>query len=154
MQLTHLLLALAVVAGTAQAADEPGSSPATPPASERMANARKALAAHDYGKAVAELTTVVRSDPRNAEAHNLLGYSYRKSPAPDLKKAFEHYGTALQIDPRHKGAHEYIGEAYLLEKRPAEAERHLAELEKICGGPACEEYRDLAKSIQDYKARN
>lgn len=154
MQLTHLLLAVAVVAGTAQAADEPGSSPATPSSSERMANARKALAAHDYGKAVAELTTVVRSDPRNAEAHNLLGYSYRKSPAPDLKKAFEHYGTALRIDPRHKGAHEYIGEAYLADRKPAEAEKHLAELERICGNRSCDEYADLAKSIAAYKARN
>jgi len=95
----------------------------------------------------------VREAPQNADVHNLLGYTYRKRPAPDLVKAFEHYQMALRIDPRHKGAHEYIGEAYLLDKRLPEAERHLAELEKICGGTACEEYRDLAQSITDFKAR-
>ncbi len=155
MRCRPLLLALAAFALTpaAQAADEPGSSPATPSAGERMGNARKALAAHDYGKAVAELRTVVRADPRNAEAHNLLGYSYRKSPSPDLAKAFEHYTTALRIDPRHKGAHEYIGEAYLADRKPAQAEKHLAELEKICGNRSCEEYAELAKSIAAYKAR-
>ena len=154
MQAKHLLLALAAFTVTAHAADTPASSPAEPSVSERMGNARKALAAHDYRKAVAELRTVVRTDPRDAEAHNLLGYSYRKSPSPDLPKAFEHYNTALRLDPRHKGAHEYIGEAYLVDRKPAEAEKHLAELEKICGNRSCEEYADLAKSIADDKAKN
>jgi Tfp pilus assembly protein PilF len=153
--LLHLLLALAAsLAACAWAVDMPGSSPAEPSTRERMSIARKALEVHDYTKAVAELRTVVRTDPRNAEAHNLLGYSYRKSPAPDLGKAFEHYNIALKIDPRHKGAHEYIGEAYLMDGKPAEAEKHLAELEKICGDRTCEEYGDLAKSIAEYKAKN
>jgi Flp pilus assembly protein TadD len=154
MQAKSLLLALAVFAMNAYAVDMPGSSPAEPTARERMNNARKALEVHDYNKAVSELRTVVRTDPRNAEAHNLLGYSYRKSPSPDLAKAFEHYNTALKIDPRHKGAHEYIGEAYLVDRKPGEAEKHLAELEKICGNRSCDEYADLAKSIADYKAKN
>ena len=154
MQAKSLLLALAAIALNAYAVDEPGSSPATPSARQRMDSARKALQAHDYDKAVAELRTVVRADPRNAEAHSLLGYSYRKSPSPDLGKAFEHYNAALRIDPRHKGAHEYIGEAYLNERKPDQAEKHLAELEKICGNRACDEYAELAKSIADYKAKN
>jgi len=29
----------------------------------------------------------------------------------------------------------------------------LAELEKICGGKACEEYQDLAKAIAEHKAK-
>ena len=154
MKAKTLLLALAALALNADAADEPGSSPATPPARERMTNARKALEVHDYNKAVSELRTVVRADPRNAEAHSLLGYSYRKAPTPDLSKAFEHYNTALRIDPRHKGAHEYIGEAYLTDRKPDQAEKHLAELEKICGNRSCEEYADLSKAIADYKAKN
>ena len=28
-----------------------------------------------------------------------------------------------------------------MDDKPAEAEKHLAELEKICGGKACEEYQ-------------
>lgn len=154
MQAKHLLLALAAFCVTAHAVDTPGASPAEPSVSERMGNARKALAMHDYDRAVSELRTAVRSDPRNADAHNLLGYSYRKARSPDLPRAFEHYNTALKIDPRHKGAHEYIGEAYLMDRKPAEAEKHLAELEKICGSRSCEEYAGLAKSIADYKAKN
>ena len=65
-----------------------------------------------------------------------------------------HLLETLKLDPRHKGAHEYIGEAYLMDKKPAEAEKHLAELEKICGNKSCEEYADLAKAIADYKSRN
>lgn len=154
MQAKSLLLALAAFALNAYAADMPGSSPAEPPARERMNNARKALEVHDYKKAVSELQVVVRNDPRNAEAQSLLGYSYRKLPTPDLARAFEHYNIALKIDPRHKGAHEYIGEAYLSDRKPDEAEKHLAELERICGNRSCEEYADLSRAIADYRAKN
>lgn len=140
----------------AQAADTPGSNPsvAAPTVAERLAKARAAIDSKDWGTAMRELNVAVREDPRNADVHNLLGYSYRKRANPDMGKAFEHYNTALKFDPRHKGAHEYIGEAYLLQRKPEQAEQHLAELEKICGGKSCEEYQDLAKSIADYKAKN
>lgn len=131
-------------------ADDPGG----PSLNERLNNARKAIAASNWRTAMFELTQAQREDPRNADVQNLLGYAYRKGSPPDLRKAFEHYAMALKLDPRHKGAHEYIGEAYLMDKKPAEAQKHLAELEKICGNKTCEEYADLAKSIADYKARN
>ncbi len=149
-----LLLAAFVAAGfPAQAADTPGTDPNIPrvTVAQRVANARKAITAKDFNGALSELQVAVREDPRNADVHNLLGYSYRKRSSPDIAKALDHYGTALRIDPKHKGAHEYIGEAYLMQKRPEQAEVHLRELEKICGGTACEEYQDLAKSIADYK---
>jgi Flp pilus assembly protein TadD len=153
-----LLLAATLLAAipAAQAADTPGSNPSMPApgVGDRLANARKAIAAKDWSTAQRELNLAARDDPRNADVHNLLGYSWRKRSNPDVTKAFEHYYTALKLDPRHKGAHEYIGEAYLMEKRPAEAEKHLAELEKICGNRTCEEYQDLAKSIADYKSKN
>jgi Tfp pilus assembly protein PilF len=104
-----ILIAAAVAAAfAAQAADTPGSNPsvAAPTVAERLANARKALAAKDFSAAMRELNVAVREDPRNADVHNLLGYSYRKRSSPDITKAFEHYYTALRIDPRHKGAHE------------------------------------------------
>ena len=78
-----------------------------------------------------------RAEPRNADVHNLLGYTWRKRATPDITKAFEHYYTALRLDPRQKGAHEYIGQAYLMEKRPEEANKHLAQLESICGNKTC-----------------
>jgi Flp pilus assembly protein TadD len=153
----HFLAALAAASVMAYAADTPGSNPnapAAPSVKERLASARKAIDAKDWNRAMSELNVAVREEPRNADVHNLLGYSYRKRATPDLPRAFEHYGTALKIDPRHKGAHEYIGEAYLMDRKPAEAEKHLVELEKICGNKTCEEYADLAKSIAEYKAKN
>jgi Tfp pilus assembly protein PilF len=147
-------LAALVLAAGARAADTPSTAPAAPAADDRMAVARKAIDARDWSRAVAELTAVVRAEPNHADAHNLLGYSFRKRANPDVTKAFEHYYIALRINPQHKGAHEYIGQAYLMEKRPLQAEQHLGELLKICGGPTCPEYQELAKAIADFKARH
>jgi Tfp pilus assembly protein PilF len=143
---------LAVSGGVAFAADTP-SAPA-PAAPDRMASARSAIQAKDWQKAIAQLSVLVKAEPKNADAHNLLAYSYRKLAQPNLPKAFEHYKIALQLDPKHKGAHEYIGEAYLMDKKPEEAEKHLATLEKLCGNTSCEEYADLAKSLASYRANN
>ena len=147
---------LAAAAIASHAADTPGSNPSVrgPSVNERLSTARQAINAQDWSRAMSELSAAAREEPRNADVHNLLGYSYRKRATPDITKAFEHYYTALRLDPRHKGAHEYIGQAYLMEKRPAEAEKHLAELEKICGNKTCEEYADLAKALADYKSKN
>ncbi|KQT11173.1 tetratricopeptide repeat protein [Ramlibacter sp. Leaf400] len=158
MKLVPVLAALAIAAAAlaAQAADTPGSNPsaAAPTAAERLAKARKSIDAKDWNTALRELNAAAREEPRNADVQNLLGYSYRKRASPDVLKAIGHYQAALRLDPQHKGAHEYIGEAYLMERKPAEAEKHLAELEKICGNKDCEEYRDLAKAIAEFKARN
>jgi Flp pilus assembly protein TadD len=152
----YLLAAMVAISAQAYAVDTPGSNPNTPTVSvsQRLATARKAIDAKEWSRAMSELNAAVREEPRNADVHNLLGYSYRKRASPDLPKAFEHYNTALRLDPRHKGAHEYIGEAYLMDRKPAEAEKHLAELEKICGNTTCEEYADLAKAIAEYKSKN
>lgn len=136
--------------GQVHAADTPSS--AAPTVSERLQNSRDHIAAKRWGPARAELVIAARDEPANADVHNLLGYVYRKQSSPDLPKAFEHYKRALQLDSKHKGAHEYIGEAYLMDKKPQEAERHLAELEKICGNRQCEEYKDLAAALAKFKA--
>lgn len=156
MKAKHLLAALAATAVLAHAADTPGSNPSVraPSVGEQLDTARSAIGAKDWSKAIRILNAAAREEPRNADVHNLLGYSYRKQASPDLPKAIGHYQTALRLDPRHKGAHEYIGEAYLMDKKPAEAEKHLAELEKICGNKTCEEYADLAKAVAEYKAKN
>ncbi len=156
MRIKYLCIAVFCAAAAAHAADTPGTNPAVKatPVGERLAAARKAIDIKDWTSAMNELNAAVRDEPRNADVHNLLGYSWRKRATPDLAKAFEHYNTALKIDPKHKGAHEYIGEAYLMDKKPAEAEKHLAQLEALCGNKTCEEYADLSKAISDYKAKN
>jgi Tfp pilus assembly protein PilF len=148
-----LLAAALPGAWAADTSTEP--TPAAAPARvDRMASGRAAIKASDWKKAIIELNAAVKEQPGNADAHNLLAFSFRKQATPDLPKAFEHYNTALKLNPNHKGAHEYIGEAYLMDKQPARAEEHLARLKTICGGTACEEYDDLAKSLAAYKAKN
>jgi Tfp pilus assembly protein PilF len=153
IRLARLLL-VALFAGASVHAADTGPVPAKSSATDRLKTARAAIQGKEWKKALAELNLAAREDPRNADVQNLLGYSYRKQGTPDLPKAFEHYQAALRLDPRHKGAHEYIGEAYLMDKKPAEAEKHLAALAQICGNTTCEEYEDLAKAIAEYKARH
>jgi Flp pilus assembly protein TadD len=153
-------LALAAAASLPLAVFAADTTPATSPATkglsvnERLDSARKAIEAKDWNKALNDLNQAAREEPRNADVQNLLGYSYRKRATPDLARSFEHYNNALKLDPNHKGAHEYIGEAYLMDKKPAEAEKHLARLEAICGNKTCDEYQDLAKSIASYKSKS
>ncbi len=146
-----LLAVSALAFEHAQAADT-GPATTQPTASDRMSTARDAIKANQWSQAIAELRLAVRDEPKNADAHNLLGYSYRKQAKPDLPKSFEHYNIALKLDPMHKGTHHYIGVAYLMDKKPAEADKHLALLEKACGNRTCPEYQDLAKTIAQYKS--
>ena len=151
--LVVFFLMLAAGVAAVRADDSINVSGASPSwQSSALDEARLAIKARDWKKAVASLNQALKDEPRNADVHNLLGYSYRKQAAPDLAKAFEHYNIALKLDPKHKGAHEYIGEAYLMDRKPLEAEKHLAQLEAICGNRTCGEYADLAQAIASYKA--
>lgn len=140
------------------AADTPTDAPLVKPASKPAAvnalqTGRDAVKAKDWEKAIVQFKLATVQEPKNADAYNMLAYSYRKQAKPDLPKAFENYNLALKLDPKHKGAHEYIGEAYLMDNKPAEAERHLELLATICGNKTCEEYEDLAKAISAYKKK-
>ena len=155
----NVVLLACVLLGSSHvwAADTPVNSADTGPAltaSDRLRNARSWIDVKDWNKALLELKEAVREEPRNADVHNLLGYSYRKQATPNLNKAFDHYNTALKLNPRHLGAHEYIGEAYLMAKKPSQAEKHLVQLQVLCGNQTCEEYVDLAKALALYKAAN
>src|SRR5262245_39042988 len=107
-----------------------------------------AIKVKDWDKAVYHLAIVVRVEPTNADAQNLLGYAYRNQKKFEL--AFKHYNEALRLDPKHRGAHEYLGEAYVLTGNKAKALEHLAALERICG-KSCEEYQDLARAVAQAK---
>ena len=111
---------------------------------------RDAVKAKNWVMAITQFKLAVTQEPNNADAYNMLAYSYRKQAKPDLPKAFENYNLALKLDPKHKGAHEYIGEAFLMDNKPAEAEKHLALLATVCGNKTCEEYEDLEKAISAY----
>jgi Tfp pilus assembly protein PilF len=114
--------------------------------------ARKAIEAKDFKSAVGHLTKAVQEEPKNADAHSMLGYSYRKVGTFD--KSMEHYQTALKIDSGHRSAHEYLGELYLDMNQPDNAEKQLAALKKACPFfGKCEEFEDLKKAIDAYKAK-
>lgn len=114
-----------------------------------LAAAQRLIDARNWTGAITELERARRKDNRNAEVHNLLGYSLRH--AGRLPEAFSEYETALRLDPSHRGAHEYVGEAWLQSKRPDKAREHLDALNRLCGTD-CEQYRDLAKAIAAYEA--
>ena len=86
-------------------------------------------------------------NPKNADAHNLLGYSYRMVSKFD--DSFTAYDKALALDPKHKGALEYSGMGYLKTNQKAKAEAQLAKLKVICA--SCIETANLAKAVADYK---
>ena len=110
---------------------------------------KKAIEAQDWKKATAALKKAVAAEPKNADAHNFLGYALRKDG--DVDRALDAYDQALKLNPRHKAAHEYMGEAYLMVGDVTKAEKHLEELRKLCSPIPCEEYKDLNKAIAAYK---
>jgi Flp pilus assembly protein TadD len=142
-----LLLSLALVP-TLALADLPAPKAAESPNVEA---GRKAIDTKDYKAAVGYLTKAVQEEPNNADAQNMLGYSYRKVGTFD--KAMEHYQRALKLDANHRSAHEYLGELYLDMNQPDNAEKQLAALKKACPFfGKCAEYDDLKEAIDKYKA--
>jgi len=113
--------------------------------------AKKAVEAQDWKQATQLLSKAALTDPNNADIQNWLGYAQRKQG--NLNAAFTAYNQALKLNPNHKGAHEYIGEAYLMAGDVAKAEKHLAELQRLCSPIPCEELKDLQRAIQEYKKK-
>ena len=96
-----------------------------------------------------ELRSVLKYQPDNADAWNLMGYSARKTG--DFKTAEAAYTKALEIDPKHTQAMEYMGEMYLTLKQPEKAEELLARLNALCSFN-CTDRDDLKDAIKKYKA--
>ncbi|MBT3171973.1 MAG: tetratricopeptide repeat protein [Rhodospirillaceae bacterium] len=103
----------------------------------------------DWEGAVGYFKKTVADDAKNAEAYNLMGYSYRRMGQAD--PAFKAYAMALDIDPRHRGANEYLGETYLLVGDVEKANGQLALLKDLCGNQ-CKETVKLRKAIERYNA--
>lgn len=100
--------------------------------------------AKDYAAAIPMLKQVVAREPRNADAFNYLGYSYRETG--DLQNAMSNYQRALAIDPNHKGANEYLGELYVRLRDLKAAQAQLAKLDKLCSF-GCTEYEELKRKV-------
>jgi len=143
-----LLAGLALSPFLLAAGMDTGPGPNARPVDPDYESGKKAIEAQNWRTALDSFSRVAEREPSNADVQNYLGYAWRKSG--NLELAFKHYNEALRLDPKHKGAHEYIGEAYLMVNNLPKAEEHLALLDKLCFF-SCEEYRDLKKSIEEYK---
>ena len=110
---------------------------------------KKALESQDWKKAIELLSKAMKTVSNNSEAHNLLGYAYRKTG--NLEASFAQYDQALKLDPANRHAHEYIGEAYLLTNNLPKAEQHLAELQRLCSPIPCEDYKELKLAVDAFR---
>ena len=125
--------------------------PEAKPESRNVAVGRQAIEVKDFKSAVENLTKAVQQNPRDADAHTMLGHSYRK--LGNFDKSMEHYQMALKINPNDRDAHEYLGELYLQLNQAANAEMELQALKKACPFfGKCTEYEDLKKAINNYRA--
>lgn len=104
----------------------------------------KAMAG-EYSAAIEILKDVVSDDAKNADAWNMLGYSYRN--IGDTDNAWDAYERALAIAPDHKGAHEYLGEWYLMQGDKASAAAQLTKLKALCPS-GCKEAETLEAAIK------
>ena len=112
-----------------------------------LVQVKEALHQGDYKLAIALLGEYVSGDPTDADAFNLMGYSFRKLGQFD--KAKSAYDEALALNPAHLGANEYLGELYVQTGQIEKATVQLAVVRDLCGNETCEEYRILAESIAE-----
>lgn len=141
---------LLVLTGPAIAADSGGSSgsqaaaPAAAPATGGMTEARAAIDAGQYAKALRILAPVAKAEPKNADAWNLMGFSSRH--LKNYNEAARYYAIALKVNPKHTGALEYQGEMFVETGQFDQARQNLKMLQAICG--TCEEAVDLQAALQ------
>ena len=152
-----IALALALFAASPASAIMSGEeSRVTRSSDSDYADGKEAFQAGDWPKAIAALNKVVARRPWHDNAHNMLGYAWRKLGNYDL--ALAHYDKALALNPRHRGALEYLGEAYLELGRIEEANATIRRLAELCNlvvmafdntgwKSGCEELEDLKEAF-------
>lgn len=112
-------------------------------------DARKLIEMGSFGSAIWQLKKLLKESPNDADAHNLLAFSYRSLKKFD--EAETHYERALRLDPEHAGAYAYQGVLFLETGRPDKARRNLERIREICGR-GCSEYQNLRDAIQQMAA--
>ena len=95
-----------------------------------------------YSQAFKKLNKAYKSDKKNPDILNYMGFTSRKTG--NFKEAENYYLTGLDLNPKHNGINEYLGELYVQTNRIDKANERLAVL-KNCD---CEEYQDLELIIK------
>jgi len=78
----------------------------------------------EYGKAIADLTKVIRADPDQARAYITRGVAYNRKGEYD--KAIADCTAAIRINPTDADAYYYRGYAYGEQSEPDKAEADFA----------------------------
>jgi len=147
MKLISSLITAAAMLGAASMAqaDSTREAPAPKPAvtGVTLASAQQKIDAGDYRGAIPVLTDIIKADPNNADALNLMGFSLRKTGQTDL--ALQYYNKALALMPKHLGANEYLGELYVELSQVDKAKERLAVLQAACGN--CKQTQELMAAI-------
>ena len=95
-----------------------------------------------YSQAFKKLNTAYKSDKKNPDILNYMGFTSRKNG--NFEEAETYFLKGLDLDPKHNGINEYLGELYVQTNRIDKANERLAVL-KNCN---CEEYQDLELIIK------
>lgn len=98
----------------------------------------------NFAAALPKLVNLTKVDATNADAWNLLGFTYRK--LGQLEDSNAAYLKVLAINPDHRGALEYQGELFITQGKIDLAQANLAKLKGLCGN--CEEADDLEKALK------
>ena len=95
-----------------------------------------------YTQAFSKLEKAYKSDKKNPDILNYLGFTSRKTG--DFEQAEKFYLKGLSIKPNHNGINEYLGELYVQTNRIDKANERL-EVLKNCD---CKEYGELELIIK------
>jgi tetratricopeptide (TPR) repeat protein len=96
-----------------------------------------------YSQAFKKLEKAYKSDKKNPDILNYMGFTTRKVGNFDQAEKF--YLEGLKIQPNHNGINEYLGELYVQTNRIDKANERLAVL-KNCN---CDEYNELDLIIKN-----
>lgn len=121
-----------------------GSSATTAPAAATYQQAKATVDAGKFKDALPMLVMLTKNDAKNADAWNLLGFTYRK--LGKLDDSSNAYLKVLTINPNHLGALEYQGELFITTGKIELAKANLSKLKTLCGN--CEQVGDLEKALK------
>ena len=96
-----------------------------------------------YAQAFSKLEKAYKSDKKNPDILNYMGFTTRKVGNFDQAEKF--YLEGLKIKPNHNGINEYLGELYVQTNQIDKANERLAVL-KNCN---CDEYNELQLIIKN-----
>ena len=96
-----------------------------------------------YAQAFDKLEKAYKSDKKNPDILNYMGFTTRK--VGNFDKAEKFYLEGLKIKPNHNGINEYLGELYVQTNRIDKANERLKVL-KNCN---CDEYKELEMIIKN-----